>query len=122
MNDFDLYLETELRVMLNPVVARRPPARRGRRKEAEQPPRPPPLACSKPEPLPSSREAGSQDSASSYLAEWTRRCELPTGSGCSPTLASAGSSPSTWSARGGPPAADGAISSSPPTRRCCSTP
>jgi len=41
MNDFDLYLETELRVMLNPVVARRPPTRRGRRKEAGQPPRPP---------------------------------------------------------------------------------
>jgi hypothetical protein len=37
MNDFDRYLETELRVMLNPVVARRPPPRRGRRKEAEQP-------------------------------------------------------------------------------------
>ena len=37
MNDFDLYLETELRVMLNPVVARRPPPRRGRRKEAEHP-------------------------------------------------------------------------------------
>jgi len=37
MNDFDRYLETELRVMLNPVVARRPPTRRGRRKEAEQP-------------------------------------------------------------------------------------
>ena len=37
MNDFDRYLETELRVMLNPVVARRPPARRGRRKKAEQP-------------------------------------------------------------------------------------
>jgi len=37
MNDFDRYLETELRVMLNPVVARRPPTRRGRLKEAEQP-------------------------------------------------------------------------------------
>jgi hypothetical protein len=37
MDDFDRYLETELRVMLNPVVARRPPTRRGRRKEAEQP-------------------------------------------------------------------------------------
>jgi len=30
MNDFDRYLEHELRQMLDPVVARRPPTRRGR--------------------------------------------------------------------------------------------
>lgn len=29
MNDFDTLLEQELRRMLDPVVARRPPARRG---------------------------------------------------------------------------------------------
>ena len=37
MNDFERYLETELRVMLDPVVARRPPPRRGQLEEAEQP-------------------------------------------------------------------------------------
>ena len=31
MNDFDRYLEIELRLMLDPVVVRRPPTRRGRR-------------------------------------------------------------------------------------------
>ena len=31
MNDFDRFLETELKLMLDPVVARRPPARGGQR-------------------------------------------------------------------------------------------
>ena len=35
MNYFDRYLETELRRMLDPVVATRPPARGRRRKAAE---------------------------------------------------------------------------------------
>ena len=31
MNDFDRYLEIELKLMLDPVVVRRPPTRRGRK-------------------------------------------------------------------------------------------
>ena len=34
MNDFDRFLETELKLMLDPVVARRPPTRSGRPKSA----------------------------------------------------------------------------------------
>lgn len=30
MNDFDRYLEKELKLLLDPVASRRPPARRGR--------------------------------------------------------------------------------------------
>ena len=37
MNDFDRYLEIELAQMLDPVVARRPPTRRGRRKPSDEP-------------------------------------------------------------------------------------
>jgi hypothetical protein len=40
MNDFDRFLELELKSMLDPVVARRPPTRRGRDKEAPAPPFP----------------------------------------------------------------------------------
>ena len=43
MNDFDRYLEDELKHMLDPVVARRPPARRGRLDRVDRPV-PPPLA------------------------------------------------------------------------------
>ena len=32
MNDFDSFLELELRDMLDPITERRPPARRGRRR------------------------------------------------------------------------------------------
>ena len=42
MNDFDRYLEHDLRHMLDPVVALQPPARRGRRNRVDQP-APPPL-------------------------------------------------------------------------------
>ena len=40
MNDFDSFLERELRLMLDPVVARVPPVRRERQKppEAAEPP------------------------------------------------------------------------------------
>jgi hypothetical protein len=38
MDDFDRFLEIELRSMLGPVVSRRPPTRRGREKEAPAPP------------------------------------------------------------------------------------
>jgi hypothetical protein len=31
MNDFDRYLEIELKLMLDPVVVRRPPTRKGRK-------------------------------------------------------------------------------------------
>jgi hypothetical protein len=37
MNDFDRYLEIELKDMLDHVAARRPPARRGRLKPAVEP-------------------------------------------------------------------------------------
>ncbi len=35
MNDFDLFLEQELREMLDPIVAHRPPRRRGRQSRIE---------------------------------------------------------------------------------------
>lgn len=35
MNDFDTVLEGKLRSMLDPIVAQRPPVRRGRRSRAE---------------------------------------------------------------------------------------
>lgn len=37
MNDFDRYLEIELRHILDPVVVRRPPARKGRTDPAAAP-------------------------------------------------------------------------------------
>lgn len=37
MNDFDRQLENQLRQMLDPVVATRPPTRRGRLKRVRQP-------------------------------------------------------------------------------------
>jgi hypothetical protein len=37
MNDFDRYLETELRLMLDPVVVRRPPARKAQPEPATEP-------------------------------------------------------------------------------------
>jgi len=36
MNDFDRFLETQLKDMLDHVVARQPPARRGRLEESDQ--------------------------------------------------------------------------------------
>lgn len=38
MNDFDTYLEIELKDLLDPVVARRPPTRKGRSDRAGVPP------------------------------------------------------------------------------------
>ena len=40
MDDFDRFLEIELKSMLGPIVARRPPTRRGREEEASTPPHP----------------------------------------------------------------------------------
>lgn len=37
MNDFDRYLEIELAQLLDPVVARRPPTRRGRPRPSREP-------------------------------------------------------------------------------------
>ena len=37
MNDFDRFLEFRLRHMLDPVVATRPPVRRGRHKRSQEP-------------------------------------------------------------------------------------
>jgi hypothetical protein len=37
MDDFDRFLEIELKSMLGAIVARRPPARRGRNGEASKP-------------------------------------------------------------------------------------
>jgi hypothetical protein len=37
MNDFDRFLEAELRRYLDPVAARRPPARKGRPERSDRP-------------------------------------------------------------------------------------
>ena len=49
MNDFDRYLERELKHMLDPVVARRPPDRRGLVDRVDRP-APPPLYAHDPSP------------------------------------------------------------------------
>ena len=50
MNDFDRYLETELKLLLEPVAALRPPARKGRSDVSAVPQPPRAVAMVAPEP------------------------------------------------------------------------